>query len=38
MSVITIGIRELKAGLSDYLSRVRHEAETVMEWTQAESC
>jgi|GEM_PF-1273112 antitoxin (DNA-binding transcriptional repressor) of toxin-antitoxin stability system len=30
MAVITVGIRELKAGLSAYLSQIRHEAKTVI--------
>lgn len=30
MAVITVGIRELKAGLSRYLSQIRHGAKTVI--------
>ena len=30
MTVITVGIRELKAGLSGYLSQIRREARTVI--------
>ncbi len=30
MTVITVGIRELKAGLSGYLNQIRREAKTVI--------
>ena len=30
MTIITVGIRELKTGLSGYLSQIKHEAKTVI--------